>query len=129
MIVDYCFGLPCFCLPNIEPLNVEGNLEEVETTDSKEVSITCNVSGNPIPKEVTWSFKTKAEATFQEILRSDTAYKQTSGPDMEYSRAFNLVIMKPTTAMDGYEYNCSAHDSIMDKTVSSAVTLLVKKKG
>ena len=103
---------------------------EVETTEGGEVNITCNVSGNPIPKEVTWSFKTKVtKATFQEILRNDTTYKQTSGPDMEYSRAFNLMILKPTKAMDGYEYMCSARDSIMDKTVSFAVTLLVKEKG
>ena len=98
-------------------------IPEVEAAVGEEVTISCYVSGNPIPKEVTWSLKDKT------LARSDTLYRQTSGPEMEYSRVFNLTIMKPIINMEGYMYNCAAHDSIMNRIFSKLTTLSVKKKG
>ena len=104
-------------------------IPKVEATVGEEVTtISCYVSGNPIPKEVTWSLKEKTN--FHVIARNDpNLYRQTSGPEMEYSRVFYLMIMKPKLDMEGYVYNCSVHDSLMNRTFSNLTTLSVKKKG
>ena len=82
------------------------------------MNIMCSISGNPLPKKVTWKVMAHDETSFSDITAEDNYEESVLIEDVECPpvRVFQLTIKKFDEKMSGDTYKCLPQD--VDNTLA-----------